>query len=256
MLGLAADLLKSPHPEHSWSFVVTELLGALHGRMSVLVDLDWRAGRGRMLAGAPEWLRQAPMNTLINTHMHEHPLMQQYAASKALRLVRTLDEIADARWYRSEAFAAGREVIGITRQLALPLRCPQGKIRTLIVGRAGRDFAEHDRHYARRLQPILDALDAHLVEHRRYRQVLPMAAQRGDPAVFELTPRELVVLALLAEGLTAQAIAHRLAISPHTVVKHQQNLYRKMRTRDRLSTVLIAQREGLLPLPSCARTTV
>jgi DNA-binding NarL/FixJ family response regulator len=53
-----------------------------------------------------------------------------------------------------------------------------------------------------------------------------------------LTPRELTVLTLMAEGLTAAAIARRLGISPRTITKHQENLYRKLGTSDRLGAVL------------------
>jgi DNA-binding NarL/FixJ family response regulator len=61
-----------------------------------------------------------------------------------------------------------------------------------------------------------------------------------------LTPRQLTVLHLLAEGLTAAAIASRLKISLHTVTKHQEHLYRKLGTSDRLNTVLLAQKLGIL----------
>jgi DNA-binding CsgD family transcriptional regulator len=61
-----------------------------------------------------------------------------------------------------------------------------------------------------------------------------------------LTAREQTVLALTADGLTAEAIAHRLGISPHTVIKHQQHIYRKLGVNDRLTAVLVAQQAGLL----------
>ena len=61
-----------------------------------------------------------------------------------------------------------------------------------------------------------------------------------------LTQRERQILVLLGEGLTAQAIARRLSLSPRTVAKHQERMYRKFGTSDRLTTVLQAQRLGLL----------
>ncbi|MEV0678921.1 AAA family ATPase [Actinosynnema sp. NPDC050436] len=61
-----------------------------------------------------------------------------------------------------------------------------------------------------------------------------------------LTDREHTVLEVLAQGLTADAIARRMDISPRTVHRHLQHLYRKLGTADRLSTVLRAQSLGLL----------
>jgi DNA-binding NarL/FixJ family response regulator len=68
-----------------------------------------------------------------------------------------------------------------------------------------------------------------------------------------LTDRERQVLALLAGGLTAGAIARRLYLSPRTVAKYQQRTYRKLGTSDRLTTVLRAQRLGLLEPRSAGR---
>lgn len=67
---------------------------------------------------------------------------------------------------------------------------------------------------------------------------------------YQLTPRELGVLRLLAESLTAAAIARRLGISPGTVHKHLARLYRKLGTGDRLATVLLAREAGLLADPA------
>lgn len=62
-----------------------------------------------------------------------------------------------------------------------------------------------------------------------------------------LTPRELRVLELLAEGHTAGAIARRLQIAERTVQKHLERVYAKIGVSDRLAAVLRAQRIGLLP---------
>lgn len=62
-----------------------------------------------------------------------------------------------------------------------------------------------------------------------------------------ITDRELAVLDLMAHGLIAIAIARRLGISPRTVSKHIENIYRKLDTHDRTSAVLRSQAMGLLP---------
>ena len=61
-----------------------------------------------------------------------------------------------------------------------------------------------------------------------------------------ITPRQQTVLCYLAEGLTATAIARRVKLSPRTVEKHLENLYRRLNARDRLDAVLRAQSLGLL----------
>jgi len=52
-----------------------------------------------------------------------------------------------------------------------------------------------------------------------------------------LTPRELEVLAALAEGMTNKAIARRLDISLHTVKFHVESVFRKLGARTRTEAV-------------------
>jgi DNA-binding CsgD family transcriptional regulator len=71
----------------------------------------------------------------------------------------------------------------------------------------------------------------------------PIARDSGFAAMGEsethplLTPRELEVLAALAEGLTNKAIARRLDISLHTVKFHVESLFRKLGARTRTEAV-------------------
>jgi DNA-binding NarL/FixJ family response regulator len=58
----------------------------------------------------------------------------------------------------------------------------------------------------------------------------------------ELTPRELEVLQLLAEGLTQTQIARQLVISPRTVGTHIQNLLGKLDVHSRAQAVALAHR--------------
>jgi LuxR family maltose regulon positive regulatory protein len=76
---------------------------------------------------------------------------------------------------------------------------------------------------------------------------LPSAHPRPARLMEPLTPRELEVLELLAEGLTNPEIAQRLVISLPTVKSHTRNLYQKLDVHRRREAVAQAQTLGLLP---------
>jgi len=68
------------------------------------------------------------------------------------------------------------------------------------------------------------------------------------PPVEPLTPRELQVLRLLAEGLPNKAIAQRLDISEHTVKFHVNAILGKLGVGSRTEAVIHATRLGLILL--------
>ena len=61
-----------------------------------------------------------------------------------------------------------------------------------------------------------------------------------------LTPREMEVLEMLAEGQSNEAIAEALVISKHTVARHRENLMRKLGLHSRSELVKYAIRKGLI----------
>ncbi len=69
-----------------------------------------------------------------------------------------------------------------------------------------------------------------------------------DPADDLLTPRELEVLRLVANGLPNKTIAHELGISEHTVKFHVGSILTKFGAASRTEAVTIATRRGLLAI--------
>ena len=61
-----------------------------------------------------------------------------------------------------------------------------------------------------------------------------------------LTPRELSVLGLVADGLTAAATARRLVVAERTVHKHLERVYSKLGVTRRAEMVFEAIRRGLV----------
>jgi len=75
------------------------------------------------------------------------------------------------------------------------------------------------------------------------------AAELPEPSLPEaLTPREVEVLQLLAEGLPNKLIAQRLGISEHTVKFHVNALMGKLGAASRTEAVVRATRRGLVLL--------
>ena len=62
----------------------------------------------------------------------------------------------------------------------------------------------------------------------------------------ELSPRELEVLELVAQGSNNREIAEALYLSPLTVKTHVSRILMKLRARDRVQLVVIAYQAGLV----------
>jgi DNA-binding NarL/FixJ family response regulator len=76
---------------------------------------------------------------------------------------------------------------------------------------------------------------------------MPRPGAGGDIAV-DLTPREIQVLRLLAEGLVNREIAERLNISEHTIKFHIGSILGKLQASSRTEAVTRGLRAGLIEL--------
>jgi DNA-binding NarL/FixJ family response regulator len=61
-----------------------------------------------------------------------------------------------------------------------------------------------------------------------------------------LTPREIEIVRMIAQGLRNKVIAERLSISEGTVKIHLHNIYEKLGVDGRLALMLFAQEKGLV----------
>jgi predicted ATPase/DNA-binding CsgD family transcriptional regulator len=77
------------------------------------------------------------------------------------------------------------------------------------------------------------------------RPAVPDARVSGEAASM-LTPRELDVLKLVAQGLSNYDIAQRLVLSEHTVHRHLSNIYRKLNFSSRTAAAAWCMRAGLV----------
>lgn len=108
-----------------------------------------------------------------------------------------------------------------------------------------------DPALAERLAELLSALPGVRLAGRDERaDVALVAPARATPPAAEtaLTPRELEVLALMAEGASNKTIARRLGISVHTAKFHVGSLLDKLDATGRTDAVAHAARLGVIHL--------
>jgi DNA-binding NarL/FixJ family response regulator len=106
---------------------------------------------------------------------------------------------------------------------------------------ANRDLIEACRAAMRGESFVYPAAASALV-----RDYLERAAAGEEVPEDPLTPRELDVIKLIAEGLTSEEIAEALIISPKTVERHRANILEKLGMRNRVELTRYAIRRGLV----------
>jgi DNA-binding CsgD family transcriptional regulator len=132
---------------------------------------------------------------------------------------------------------------GTPANVAIPLDFTATSHSAFVVGRVD-PFTSRELALLKTLQGLMVGIN---------RQAAALNGVARTPSALEsasdarLTARELAVLALIADGLTAAAVGRRLAVAETTVHKHLQRVYGKLDVRDRLAAVLRAQELGLLP---------
>jgi DNA-binding NarL/FixJ family response regulator len=96
-----------------------------------------------------------------------------------------------------------------------------------------------------------DALLAPRVTKRLIREFVAQPGRHHPPPdrLDDLTEREREVMALVAAGLSNQAIAERLVISPATAKTHVSRTMMKLHAHDRAQLVVLAYETGLVRVP-------
>jgi DNA-binding CsgD family transcriptional regulator len=169
-----------------------------------------------------------------------HPILRFYLSTLECVPVQVHDvptQFADRRVMG--AWLERASAWGAPAQMALPTYFAGPGHRVFVLGRAD-PFTRGELSLMRVLHGLLVGLDRQTTALRSVAPGLDIARTTC------LTVRELAVLGLVAEGLTAAAVARRLVVTEGTVHKHLQNVYRKLGVRDRLGAVLRAQQMGVL----------
>lgn len=95
-----------------------------------------------------------------------------------------------------------------------------------------------------------EMLDAIRAVHGGRRYILAAVAQEIAMHAAEepLTPREVEILRMVAEGKANKVIARELAVSEDTVKAHLRGVFSKLLVNDRTQAVTVALRRGIISL--------
>ncbi len=98
---------------------------------------------------------------------------------------------------------------------------------------------------AQHIQRLVDSI-VEFVEPSPAPEPAAAAAVAAMPHSHNLTVREIEVLTLLVKGLSNREMAEQLTLSPRTVERHLENVYRKTGARNRAEATAYAFTHGLL----------
>jgi DNA-binding CsgD family transcriptional regulator len=211
--------------------------------------VDWRTGDSELfLYGLP----QVSVPTLLQATRslrHTHPLLVACARGELAPM--TAEHAAGGRsaWQRSPCRQFLSTLVEAPQMVSVGLRGGGAEVCGLAFARSGADFTPAALSFLAEVQPVLQAVDRHVTRLSRWSDASPAGAAEVA-AHIGLTSREVEVLGLVAEGLTAAAASRRLGCSTRTVHKHVGHLFQKLQVHDRLGAVLEAQRLGLIRCPA------
>lgn len=235
-VDLVIELVHQPRADFPRSALARHLAATFHSTVSwnwLAADGSFRYELDRPLPG---YAAPREVDDLARVTVPHHPLIRWYGVTRSAAPT-SLHQVP--RGLESTSWLTARErltSLGRERQLAIPYRFDRCAIGTFVMARGGRDYDDVELDLARQIQPLLTMLD---------RQADVVGRTPAEPAAaWGLTGREVAVLQLLADGLTARAIGHRLLISERTIHAHLRSIYRKLGVADRMRAVLAAGELG------------
>lgn len=170
-----------------------------------------------------------------------HPGIRHLLDRRPTKPFSLTDVVSERAWWNSELGTSMRPDWGRNYQFAVPVPMTS-RARTCwvwVLGRESRNFTAVDRDTAAALLPVLTVV-------ARQHALLALRPRAGDTDTGGLTRRELVVLDLLAEGLSADKAGHLLGISNRTAQKHIERIDRKLAANNRDQALHAARAHGII----------
>jgi LuxR family transcriptional regulator, maltose regulon positive regulatory protein len=153
--------------------------------------------------------------------------------------------VAEAEGDLDTARFSIEDAVDLFRQIGAPFETARTRLDLArVLAALGRNDAAAEQ--ARVAQEALEGMQAEREANRAGALVTELEAAEAPEAATVLTPRELDVLKLVAQGLSNPEIAERLVLSEHTVHRHLANILRKLNLSSRSAAAAWGVRTGLL----------
>lgn len=172
------------------------------------------------------------------------PISSYRARTGDLRAVTMSDLIGQRRYHELAIFREYFQPAGFDHMidLGLPVAVRWHRSFILFRGTESGDFSQRDRTVLEMLRPHLYRLEAHAALRRRLAEASRTQDGNGDSSAYAgLTPRELEIVELVAEGKTNAQVAAQLWVAPSTVKKHLEHVYEKLGVRGRTAAATLAR---------------
>jgi DNA-binding CsgD family transcriptional regulator len=232
-VGLADSLAELDDPA-GFAGIVLPRLAALVGCDVITYNEIGPAPGQTCYADYPAGALDPATQPAFAAHVHEHPLINHYSATGSGEPVMISDFLTQQRFHRLGLYAEFFRGIPVEHQMAIRLPGLGQEVIGVALSRARHDFCDEDRAL---LSVLRAPLIAALLRARRRRQAGPVYTATACGGLAGLTEREIQILGLVADGRTNASIAHALEVSPRTVAKHLEHIYRKFRVSSRTAAV-------------------
>ena len=219
-------------------------LKAVARKLPVAVGVETVAIRLRDSDGEGELHLVASEGIPANERRNPLFYLQSVAQARAVFALKSRHSLAGAlgfSWLDGDWIKADGNPIGTITVATRTERRPTDEQRTRLHSvseRIGPKLKSADRSSA-----TLEAL-----AHRAARESLTAPVEAPVRVAKLLRPRELTILVLYSEGLSATEIADIFVISPHTVRTHVKNAYRRLGIHSRQEAAQVIQAERFLEL--------
>jgi DNA-binding CsgD family transcriptional regulator len=232
-VGLVDSLAELDNPAGFAGIVLPALAILVGGDVLTYNEIGPDRGHVRY-ADYPAGALDPATQPAFEAHVHEHPLVNHYQATGSGEPVMISDFLTQQRFHRLGLYAEFFRGIPVEHQLAVNLPGPGQEVIGIALSRGRRDFCDQDRALLSVLQAPLTAA---LLRARRRQQAGQVLAAMAGCGLADLTEREIQILRLVADGRTNASIAHSLDVSPRTIAKHLEHLYRKLGVSSRAAAV-------------------